>query len=180
MRISGIVGRSRVNGPGERVLLAVQGCSLRCPGCINKDLWNPEGGNLVEVVELMDLLHLLRGPKKGTRGLTISGAEPFDQPNALRTLLRTVEDWFTDTIVFTGYTVEQLLEDNSRAACMPHIDALITGPYQQENRSLTGLRGSTNQKIVINHTSHLDEKTLEQFQQEIEIHDGGIVTGFPG
>ena len=34
------ITRSRVNGPGERFVLWLQGCSLRCPGCWNPDTWS--------------------------------------------------------------------------------------------------------------------------------------------
>jgi anaerobic ribonucleoside-triphosphate reductase activating protein len=37
LRVHSVMEVSRVNGPGRRAVVWLQGCSLHCPGC-----WNPE------------------------------------------------------------------------------------------------------------------------------------------
>lgn len=44
MNYSGIKYSDMINGPGIRVSLFVSGCSHACPGCFNKETWNPNYG----------------------------------------------------------------------------------------------------------------------------------------
>nr|WP_294810175.1 4Fe-4S single cluster domain-containing protein [uncultured Sphingomonas sp.] len=131
-------------GPGRRVGLWFQGCSIRCPGCISVDTWEPGLG----VVDLADLLARISELAKNADGLTVSGGEPFDQPAALAAVLR---HWRRLTpglvIVFTGRELEEV---SSWLATNPDlIDALITGPFRSELPQISALRGSDNQTIHV-------------------------------
>lgn len=81
-------------------------------------------------------------------GLTISGGEPFEQPDALASLLtawRGVSD--ADVLVFTGHELEDVqpwLVSNAGL-----IDALITGRYDQTAPQTLALRGSDNQQLHV-------------------------------
>ena len=44
MRIAGFLPVSLVNGEGVRLVVFLQGCSHRCPGCQNPDTWDFNGG----------------------------------------------------------------------------------------------------------------------------------------
>ena len=61
-------------GPGRRVGLWLQGCSIRCPGCISLDTWDPRVG-LVPIADLLERIDQLAWEADG---LTVSGGEPFD------------------------------------------------------------------------------------------------------
>ena len=71
-------------GPGRRVVVWVAGCGLRCPGCITPQLWSRQSGRLVPVDRLADYMSRLAHPLDG---VTVSGGEPFEQAEALGTLL---------------------------------------------------------------------------------------------
>ncbi len=87
-------------GPGRRVGVWFQGCSIRCPGCISVDTWDPALGQTA----IADVARQL-GDWAGTAdGLTVSGGEPFDQPAALEILLRVWRSLSpTAVLLFTGY-----------------------------------------------------------------------------
>ncbi|MDR1119236.1 MAG: radical SAM protein [Bifidobacteriaceae bacterium] len=73
-------------GPGRRLGLWVQGCSLRCPGCASRDTWLRGGGTTVAVTELAaDLAD--RVEAGSLTGLTVTGGEPLDQAPALKRLI---------------------------------------------------------------------------------------------
>ncbi len=129
-------------GPGRRLGIWLQGCSIRCPGCISADTW-ATGRGLVELSQLMARLE----PRLGaTDGVTISGGEPFDQPEALRALLTALRArTAADILVYSGHPYEtiSLLIDG-----MPGlIDALISDPYIADGPQTLALRGSDNQRL---------------------------------
>ena len=84
-------------------------------------------------------------------GLTVSGGDPFEQPKALHRLLSLVRDGFSDILVYTGYTLEEIRKGISGAEginALTLIDVLIDGKYVEElNQPDVLLRGSANQVI---------------------------------
>ena len=62
-----------------------QGCSIRCRGCVSRDTWEFRGDAWVEVDRLVAWIHSL--DRDRLDGVTVSGGEPFDQPDALAALL---------------------------------------------------------------------------------------------
>jgi anaerobic ribonucleoside-triphosphate reductase activating protein len=131
-------------GPGRRVGLWFQGCSIRCPGCISRDTWETGEG----VVALDEVLAELGGLAAGSDGLTVSGGEPFDQGEALAQVLRHwrgVSD--ASVLVFTGYEREIVAPWLAEHPAL--IDALITGPFRSEVPQTRALRGSDNQQLHI-------------------------------
>lgn len=129
-------------GPGRRVGIWFQGCSIRCPGCISADTWRAGTGHVgFESVVAAIMPWLLQAD-----GVTVSGGEPFDQPEALKVLLTMLRSRFGgDILVYSGYPIEALSE---HLAAMPGlIDALITDPYDQSAGQTRSLRGSDNQRL---------------------------------
>lgn len=136
-------------GPGTRVGIWVQGCSIHCAGCISRDTWAPDAARAIEVEELMRWIAGLGSP---IDGVTISGGEPFDQPQALGTLLDALAAWrrtrrgAVDLLCFSGYPLRRL--EREHGDLLGALDAVIAEPYRQ--REPTGLiwRGSANQRLV--------------------------------
>ena len=131
-------------GPGRRVGIWLQGCSIRCAGCISRDTWEPDFGD----TDLNAVLARLTYLAQEADGLTVSGGEPFDQPGALAAILtgwRGVSG--TSAAVFTGYEladVSDWLDTNNGL-----IDALITGPFRSDLPQTLAMRGSDNQQIHV-------------------------------
>ena len=131
-------------GPGRRVGLWLQGCSIRCPGCISLDTWESDVG----IVPLPDLIARVSAMAAEADGLTISGGEPFDQPDVLSAVLHA---WRSasrrSTLVFTGREFGEIapwLADNDGL-----VDAVITGPFRSEQPQTVALRGSDNQELHV-------------------------------
>jgi len=129
-------------GPGRRVGIWLQGCSIQCPGCISADTWRPGlGGTTLGVV-----IQQIETWGIGAEGFTISGGEPFDQPEALIVLLREIRRRFTaDILVFSGYSFEQLAHHLAETDGL--IDALISDPFELKTPQTMALRGSDNQRL---------------------------------
>lgn len=142
------IGISRIHfpittlGPGRRLGIWFQGCSIRCPGCISADTWGSGRG----LLELHELLEQVEGWLPECDGITISGGEPFDQCDALDELLRGLRSKVgIDILVYSGHPFERLNEPLRRMDGF--IDALISEPYLAHAPQSLPLRGSDNQRL---------------------------------
>ena len=129
-------------GPGRRLGLWFQGCSIRCPGCVSMDTW-ASGTASMSVSELLTLL----GPTLDEAdGITVTGGEPFDQPEALKELLRGIRTRTrADVLVYSGYPFEAL--EPSLRAMEGLVDGLVSDPFERETPQTLALRGSDNQRL---------------------------------
>lgn len=129
-------------GPGRRIGIWFQGCSIRCAGCISADTWgfHDSGVTVSNVIERLDpWLH-------EADGITVSGGEPFDQTEALGCLLQKLRvKSGVDVLVFTGYPREAI--ESKLAEMHGLIDALVTDPYDMSLPPTRALRGSDNQRL---------------------------------
>jgi anaerobic ribonucleoside-triphosphate reductase activating protein len=129
-------------GPGQRVGIWMQGCSIRCPGCISMDTW--AHGRGVTTVE--NVLEAILPWLDRATGVTISGGEPFDQPQSLAALVRGIRAVAAaDILVFTGHAREAV-EDELRLL-NGLVDALISDPFDRLAPQTLVLRGSDNQRL---------------------------------
>ena len=132
---------SEVLGPYKRFIVWVQGCKRRCKGCIAKDSWALDGGELVEVDTIVQ--QILR--QENIEGITISGGEPFLQQDALCELIRKVrEHKDIGVIIYTGMKYSEI----ENTALAHSADLIIDGEYIEELNDNKSLRGSSNQNVL--------------------------------
>jgi anaerobic ribonucleoside-triphosphate reductase activating protein len=145
VNIHAIERRSRANGPGSRFVLWFQGCSLGCPGCFNPGTHAPTSQDRRTVDVLVDEI-LAQG--QAIEGISLSGGEPFEQPDAALALVSAVRARSELSIlIFSGYTIEEIRAMPQGPAILAHIDVLVDGRYEARQRLGRGLRGSANQRI---------------------------------
>ena len=88
-KIHSIESMGLVDGPGIRVVIFMQGCSLRCKYCHNPDTWNMEGGEEYTPEDLIKkILRFKPYFESSGGGVTFSGGEPFKQPEFLLEMLK--------------------------------------------------------------------------------------------
>ena len=145
IRVAGLIEESYVDGPGVRFVAFAQGCAHACPGCQNPQTHSRTGGVLMDTEELLG--RMAANPLLD--GLTLSGGEPFDQPEACRELARGARALGLDVMAWTGYQFERLIEEEGRLRLLRELDLLVDGPFVRERRSLDLLyRGSSNQRVL--------------------------------
>lgn len=135
-------------GPGNRVGIWMNGCNRRCAGCISPELQKYDVAKEVSVNELMQMIQRIGAP---IDGITISGGEPFLNPEVLNAMVQSLVSICDDILIFTGYTIEELraLECEAVDSVLNTCAALIDGPYIHELNDGKGLRGSSNQRCLI-------------------------------
>lgn len=173
MRIGRILSPVHSLGPGERLCIWTQGCSKKCMGCISPELQEPAELDIDEEI-LWNLMQQI-ADKNNCSGLTVSGGDPMEQPDSLLMLLEKARSRFEDILVYTGFSVEDILKGCAGGAgikCLDYIDVLIDGRYVKElNTSDCVLRGSSNQKIT-----YLNEKMKPIYEEYMK--QGRIVETF--
>jgi anaerobic ribonucleoside-triphosphate reductase activating protein len=149
MRVHRIYHGSVVEGPGRRSVLQLMGCTLRCPGCHTPETHSVDGGVLMSVGEVVDLLLDSEGAPRD--GVTILGGEPFLQHENLGPLLRELKGRGQHITLYSGYTLEELrarTEPSVREA-LALADILIDGRFVASlARDAGEWRGSTNQRVI--------------------------------
>lgn len=132
-------------GPGKRIGIWVQGCTIHCNDCINRSLWDPHNGKQVEIPELFSFIKQLGG---SFQGITITGGEPFDQyPQLMAFSLMIKRHTHLDVMVYTGYSLDALFLKYHDETFTSNIDYLIDGPYCSNLPADDGIRGSSNQNM---------------------------------
>lgn len=147
LRLNGIVKESIVDGFGLRYVLFAQGCKHNCEGCHNPSTHNYSGGYQCEIEDI--LKDILKNPL--LKGITLSGGEPLDQAKAFISLAKEVKLKNLDIWCFTGYTIEEILEekDKDKLKLLKYIDVLVDGRFEKSLRTIEKpFVGSSNQRVI--------------------------------
>lgn len=150
-------------GPGRRLGIWVQGCSLGCPGCVSKDTWRHDPARGIAVDALIDGCASWIAEADG---ITLTGGEPLEQAEGIAALLNAVARWQAsrptghrqDVLLFTGYQLGELAA--KQLAVLHQVDAVVTGRYRPEAGQSLVLRGSDNQRLLA-----LSVLGLERYKQ---------------
>lgn len=191
MLIHAIIARSRVNGPGARAIVYVQGCNLGCSGC-----WNPAthafGGPNRSIESVA--AELLRN--RDLDGVTFSGGEPMQQVSELLALVRCLKRTRSDLSIglYSGYTERELesgaystrdsIDQQTRsevwADLRSQIDFAVLGRFVAARPSRLPLRTSANQTLRL-FGARYRESDFDSQECEVQIAPEGFVqiTGFP-
>lgn len=154
-------------GPGRRVGIWFQGCSIRCEGCVSADTWAPGRGRTT----LEEVVSRLEPWLEVADGVTITGGEPFDQPDALAALLAAIRLRSSgDILLYSGYSMAVLQEQVQRFSGL--VDALMSEPYDAEAGQTLALRGSDNQRLHL--LTSLGEERFATYLGARAKNDPGI------
>jgi len=175
-----------VLGPGNRVGIWLQGCTIKCKNCIAPESWDFDTKKFVSFNDIKEKLH--HYSKYAPDGVTISGGEPFDQPSELLILLKIIDKLkYASVMVYSGYPFEYL--SHTYGAHLNFIDILVTEPFKVNETDKKLWRGSDNQKmhVISSRAKKLfDEYELNQLEypneRELQIFalsDSIFIAGIP-
>lgn len=141
------------NGPGWRIGIWLQGCSLRCTSeCLTPHLLEATGGFSYPVDGIVTaIVATAEGSMRPVEGVTVLGGEPTDQLAPLLALLSEVRERGLTTMVYTGLSVESLVDRFGERAqdLLRRTDILVDGPFVPAlfDEALPW-RGSRNQRLI--------------------------------
>lgn len=153
-------------GPYRRFVIWVHGCCFDCEGCLAE---NTKNGAYTEknIYELAEEILC-----SGTEGITISGGEPFLQAESLFRLIeyiKTVKN--IGVIIYSGFTLEELSEDESCKKLLSVTDILIDGRYIKELDDGRAYIGSSNQRLyyLSDRYRSIGEEYYSSYKRRAEI-----------
>lgn len=80
LRLAQFLPQTRVEGPGLRAAIWVQGCPIHCPGCAVPEYWDFHGGTSIRVEDLAN--KILSIPN--LEGVTFAGGRTIHSGYATR------------------------------------------------------------------------------------------------
>lgn len=148
VRIARIHYPITVLGPGRRVGIWFQGCTIGCQGCMSKDTWDPSSGHPMDIDDVCDIVMAARSDE-GLDGVTISGGEPFQQPDALRSLCSELRCRWPDAniLAYSGYRLSRL--HRMHPDILQLLDAIVAEPFVADRPTEARWRGSANQELTL-------------------------------
>lgn len=157
------------NGVGIRATLFVTGCSHHCYNCFNPEYWDHIAGNEFTKDVAETLVNYLKHPQ--VSGLTILGGEPFENVDGLIDFIKTYlkgQEWFRnkDIWCYSGYTIDQIIEDPNKRKLLELVDVLVDGKFVDSLKDPSlKFRGSSNQNIY--KIKHVDNHLSADFYSEL-------------
>lgn len=112
-RIHSFESLGAVDGPGIRFIIFMQGCSLQCQYCQNRDTWDIHGGTTYTVEQVLEKVRKYKNYIMPNGGVTISGGEPLLQPHFLIALLQELKKEGIHTCIDTSgsFTITTVLQE---------------------------------------------------------------------
>ncbi|MDD2203133.1 MAG: anaerobic ribonucleoside-triphosphate reductase activating protein [Bacilli bacterium] len=140
---------SIVDGEGIRTVIWTQGCPHKCPGCHNPSTHDFAVGFSMDVDDVKKQI----SSYKNQDGITLSGGDPFSQPEACYEIASYAKKQGLNVWCYTGYTYEALLvmakSNDIYLKLLQKIDVLIDGKFIVNLRNLSlKFRGSSNQRVI--------------------------------
>jgi len=125
------------NGEGIRTSIFVTGCTHCCYNCFNEEYQDFNAGKVWTQAETDLVVSYVKNPN--CSGLTLLGVV-----RAVRRAAPEKKIW-----AYSGYEIDDILEDELRSALLQEIDILVDGRFVDELRDpALRFRGSSNQRII--------------------------------
>jgi len=164
MNYASILRCDTANGIGFRVSLFTSGCGRKCKGCFNVKAQDPNYGKPFDDKAKEKIFAEL--DSEYCKGLSLLGGEPMsvlsDNRKAVLALVKDVKKKYPnkDIWMWSGYKVEELMEEKTSRECLNYIDVLIDGPFVEELKDASlEFRGSSNQRLI---------KNVKEFVEKLE------------
>ena len=112
--ISTIETMGLVDGPGIRVVVFMQGCTLRCLYCHNPETWESKDNKIISLHELIEKILKYKNYIQKHGGVTFSGGEPLLQSKFIFECSKRLKQEGLHVCIDTsgiGYDYNELIEN---------------------------------------------------------------------
>ncbi|MBR3614425.1 MAG: pyruvate formate lyase-activating protein [Clostridia bacterium] len=135
-----------VDGPGIRFVVFMQGCTLKCKYCHNRDTWNTRGGKSISTDELIkEILKYKSYIDNSDGGVTVSGGEPLLQAAFVTELFKELKSRGIHTALDTSGSIP--LSDNIKEL-LKYTDLVLLDIKHIKPEKCVDLTGFTNKNTL--------------------------------
>jgi anaerobic ribonucleoside-triphosphate reductase activating protein len=140
-----------VNGTGLRTVIWISGCERKCKNCFQSHSHDFFSGIKFDEKAKNELFR--DNNTDWCSGITFLGGEPLHPKNIneVINLAKEAKEKFPNKNIwlYTGYTWEEIISNETMSEILKYIDVLCDGPYIDELRN-TNLKwvGSSNQNVI--------------------------------
>ena len=141
MNYASILKCDTANGTGFRVSLFVSGCGRKCPNCFNPEAQSPDFGKVFDDKAKQKIFAELDKPY--CKGLSLLGGDPMsilsDNRKVMIEFCKEVKARYPDKDIWmwTGYTYDELLKDETARTIFSYIDYVVDGPFIEAKKDST-------------------------------------------
>ena len=155
-----------VDGPGIRFLLFLQGCSLQCKYCHNRDTWDMLGGDYQSLDSIFNKIIKYKEyitPNGG--GITVSGGEPLLQSKFLIELFSRLKNENIHTCIDTSGMLP-LTEDIKKVLSLT--DLVLLDIKHINSKKCEELVGFPN-KLELQFAKYLSDNNISMWIRQVII-----------
>lgn len=165
-RIHSIESFGTVDGPGIRFVVFMQGCSLQCKYCHNRDTWDINGGEVKTVDEIVEKIENYKNyiiPSGG--GVTVTGGEPLLQVGFLIELFKKLKEKNIHTCIDTSGMVS--ITDNIKEL-LKYTDLVLLDIKHIDDEKCKRLVGSSNKK-ELEFARYLSDNNIKMWIRQVLV-----------
>lgn len=155
-----------VDGPGIRFVVFMQGCSLQCKYCHNRDTWEFGSGTNYTIDEVIK--RILRSKpyfEASNGGVTVSGGEPLLQTPFLLELFKNLKKHNIHTAIDTAGSIPI---NNTIKELLQYTDLILLDIKHINNEKCIELTGKSNIN-TLNFAKYLNEQNIPTWITQVII-----------
>lgn len=147
---------------GISTTLFVSGCKFHCKGCFNEEAQDFSYGEYFTNEIENKLIEYANSPH--VDHVSLLGGEVFQQDLTviLNLVKRIKEDVKKPIYIWTGFTWNELIEDENKLNVLKYVDVIIDGQFELDKKDVNlKWMGSKNQRVINVRQSLLENKIIE-------------------
>lgn len=155
-----------LDGPGIRFVLFLQGCSLQCKYCHNRDTWDINGGEYKSLDEIFEHIKRYKNYMKlSGGGVTVTGGEPLLQVQFLIELFKKLKKEKIHTCIDTSGMV--YLTDDIKEV-LKYTDLVLLDIKHINDEKCKDLVGVSNKK-ELEFARYLSDNNIKMWIRQVLV-----------
>lgn len=154
-----------VDGPGIRFVIFLQGCSLKCKYCHNRDTWDMSSGSYKSLDEIFEYILKYKNYITPSGGVTVTGGEPLLQVKFLISLFKKLKAENIHTCIDTSGIVS-LTDDVKELLSLT--DLVLLDIKHIDSEKCKDLVGFSNEK-ELEFANYLSSKNIPMWIRQVLI-----------
>lgn len=165
-KVHSIESFGALDGPGIRFVLFLQGCTLQCKYCHNRDTWGINGGEYKSLEEILEKIKRYKAYMKFSNGgVTVTGGEPLLQVKFLIELFKKLKQENIHTCIDTSGMVN--ITDDIKEL-LQYTDLVLLDIKHIDDEKCKKLVGFSNKK-ELEFAKYLSDNNIKMWIRQVLV-----------